>query len=258
MKLYFKNKSGLRLCGVLDEPKKKGDTCVILCHGLGVDKNEYNNIFVKLKKRLVQKGMPVFRFDFMAHGESQGKSINMTIIKEKYDLEVAVSFLRKLGYKNFGILGASFGGGAVALFSAQNKKIIKAAVLWNALIDYHSILKPTLSWPKRNFGSEAMKRLKKSGYIFIGGSKFKMGKKLFSEMKKLHPGQIMAKTKIPTLFIHGTNDNYIPYQDSVKYSKLFKNAKVKLLKDAQHGFDDSKEHTEEAIKYTTDFFAKFI
>jgi len=256
MKIYFRNKNGLRLCGVLIKSAIKTDKCVILCHGLGVDKNEDQNIFVRLAKELAQKGLPVFRFDFMAHGESQGKPEDLTILREKIDLEAAVKLLKKMGYKEFDILGASLGGGAVCLFSAANENIIRALVLWNALIDYHSVLEPTLPWPKANFGTAAMNRLSKFGYTTVGG--VKLGKRFFSEIKRLHPGKMASRTKTPTLFIHGTRDSYIPYQDSIEYSKLFKNAKLKLIEGAEHGLNDNKKHTIEAIKLTVDFLSKYL
>lgn len=249
-KIYF-NSDGLKLCGILT--RQETDKCIILCHGITVDKEE-DGIFTNLADKLAKKGLAVFRFDFRAHGESEGNSIDLTITGEKKDLEAAYELLRKLGYKQFGILAASFAGGAVSLFTAEHPEI-KALVLWNALIDYESALNPTLAWPRKNFGPEAQKNLETQGYMEIGSSKYRIGRKLIEEMKKIKPWQELKKTKIPMLFIHGDKDTYIPYKDSVNYAKMF-NAKIEIIQGAEHGFHDNKEQEEKADNTTVEFFTQ--
>lgn len=256
-KIYFKNADGLKLCGILTKPQKETEKCIILCHGITVTKDE-GGIFTKLAKKLADNDFIVFRFDFRAHGESEGKSIDLTVTGEKRDLEAAVKFLQSLGYKYFGIVVASFGGGAVSLFVGENKDLIKSIVLWNPIIDYQSILQPKLPWPKRNFGEKAIKKLEIKGYIKIGSRKFKVGKSLFSELRQLEPWKKMQNLKVPVLFIHGDKDSYVPYEDSVKYSKLFKNAELKTIKGGEHGFHDNKKDSDEADEQTIKFFLKNI
>lgn len=256
-KVYFKNTDGLKLCGILTKPQKETQKCIILCHGITVTKDE-DGIYTELAKKLADSGFTVFRFDFRGHGESEGNSIDLTITGEKKDLEAAVRFLQDLGYKDFGITVASFGGGAISLFVAENKNIIKAIVFWNAVIDYHSILQPELPWPKENFGAEAMKKLERQDYIEIGSRKFKVGKALFSELRQLKPLREIQSLDIPMLFIHGDKDIYVPYEDSVKYSKLFKNAKLETIEGGEHGFHDNKENSDKADKATAQFFLDHI
>ena len=213
-KFYFKNKNRFRLCGVLTKSKEKTNQCIILCHGITVDKEE-GGIFTKLAQELAKVGLAVFRFDFRGHGESEGNSVDMTIIEEEKDLESVVIFLKNLGYTSFGILGASFAGGVVSLFISKHQTIVKALVLWNAIIDYHDLLKPKLPWSKKYFGKEQMRRLEEQEFIKIGSSQFRIGKSLFKELRKLKPWKELQKVKVPILFVHGDKDTYFPYQDSV-------------------------------------------
>ncbi len=165
-------------------------------------------------------------------------------------------FLISLGYKKFGVLGASFAGEAVSLFVATHQAVVKALILWNAIIDYHCLLRPKLPWPKKYFGIEQINKLKKQGFIEIGSSKFKIGTKLYQEIQKIKPWKKLIKFEKPILFVHGDKDYYIPYENSVKYSQFFKNAKLETIIDGEHGFDDNKRHEEQAIKKTIDFFVK--
>lgn len=256
-KIYFKNTDGLKLCGILTKPRKETKKCIILCHGITVTKEE-DGIFTLLAKELADNGFAVFRFDFRGHGESEGNPIDLTITGEKNDLEAAVKLLQDSAYKDFGITVASFGGGAVSLFIAKNKDLVKALVFWNPIIDYHSILQPKLPWSKENFGEEAMKKLERQGYIEIGSRKFRVGKALFAELKQLEPWKEMQNLEIPMLFIHGDKDSYVPYEDSVKYSKLLKNAKLKIIKGGEHGFHGNKENSDKADEITIQFFLQYI
>ncbi len=256
-KNYFTNSDGLKLCGILTKPQKKTQKCIILCHGLTVTKDE-DGIFTELAEKLSNDGFAVFRFDFRGHGESEGNSIDLTITGERKDVDAAIIFLQALGYKDFGITAASFGGGAVSLFAAENKNTIKAIVFWNALIDYRGILEPTLPWPKKNFGEEQRKKLEKQDFIEIGSRKFKIGRALFDELKKLKPFKEIKNLDIPILFIHGDKDSYVPYEDSVKYSKLFKNAKLETINGGEHGFHDKKEDSDRADGVTIQFFLEHI
>ncbi len=63
-------------------PQKKTRNCIILCHGITVNKEE-GGIFTNLAKKLAKVGFAVFRFDFRGHGESEGDSINLTVTGEK-------------------------------------------------------------------------------------------------------------------------------------------------------------------------------
>jgi len=256
-KTYFTNTDGLKLCGILTKPQKETERCIILCHGITATKDE-DGVFVELAKRLADNGFTVFRFDFRGHGESEGDSIDLTVTGEKKDLEAAVKFLQDLGYRDFGITAASFGGGAVSLFISENEDLIKALVLWNAIIDYHSILQPELLWPKENFGQEAMKKLDRQGYIEIGSHKFKVGKALFAELRQLKPWKGIRNLEIPILFIHGDKDSYVPYEDSLKYSKLFKNAKLETIKGGEHGFHDNKRDSDKDDEAVIQFFLEHI
>jgi len=254
-KIYFKTSDGLKLCGILSVPKEKTNKCIVLCHGIGnVDKNE-DGIFTKLSKKLTDVGFAVFRFDFRGHGESDGKQINMTVTGESEDLKAAIRFLQAKEYKEFGILGASFAGGAVSLFVNQNQHLIKGLILWNALIDYSSMINPVTNWEKKHWGRQVFERAKKLGYSEIGSSKYKMGKELAEELQKLRPWELLKNVKAPILFIHGNKDDHVPFEDSVKYTKMFK-AELEIIKGAEHGFHEKPEYSEQADKATIEFFLK--
>ena len=101
-----------------------------------------------------------------------------------------------------------------------------------------------------------MQKLKKQGFVKIGKHKFKVGNAFFDELKKLYPWRELQKAKIPILFIHGDKDKHVPCKDSVKYSNLFENADLEIIKGGEHGFHNSKKIAEKAYNKTIKFFLK--
>lgn len=256
-KVYFETSDKLKLCGILTIPKDETSTCIILCHGITVDKDE-GGIFTHLADKLAKNGFNVFRFDFRGHGESEGSSIDMTISGETRDMETAVKFLKDRGFKTFGIVAASFGAGAVSFYVSKNQNLIKALCLWNPSIDYGSKINAETQWGRKYWGKPALERVKKFGFTEIGSRKFKIGKNLIYEVWKLKPWKKLLKVSIPVLFVHGDKDTYVPYQDSVKYSRLVKNGTLVVIKGAEHGFHDKEKDSVQADAATLKFFLKYL
>jgi pimeloyl-ACP methyl ester carboxylesterase len=256
-KITFTSRDGTELVGILAKPHGYIKKCIILCHGITVDKDE-DGMFIDLTEKLVVSGFAVFRFDFRGHGASGGRSLDLTISGEQKDIEAAITCMEKKGYSEFGLLAASFAGGAVCMYTAEHIKKIKSLVLWNALIDYAIRIHPTTEWGKKYLGQPAIDRVHRLGYTEIGNSFFRVGKKLFDEMATLEPWKALVDMEIPVLFVHGNKDTYIDYHDSVKYSLLMKNAQLEIIRGAEHGFGDNEEHRREAIEKTVAFFTKHL
>ncbi len=256
-KIYFKNTEEIKLCGILTLPSQKTKTCIVLCHGITVDKEE-DGIFTKLAKDLSSNGFAVFRFDFRGHGESEGNSKDMTIEGEEKDIEAAFSYLKSRGFSKFGMVSASFAGGATCLFLSKHKNLVSALVLWNALIDYGSKINTETEWGKKYWGKPAYDRAEEFGFTEIGSSNFKVGFRLMEEVNTLKPWEKLLEINTPILFVHGSKDTYVPYNDSVKYSKMVKNGALITIEDSEHGFHDRKDDAEKADKATINFLLKNI
>src|SRR3989344_8533996 len=96
-KVTFENKDGLQLAGVWHLPTQSTQKAIVLAHGITADKNE-SGTFIDLANSLQSNGFAVFRFDFRAHGESEGKPIELTIGEELKDLQAAMGEVTKKGF----------------------------------------------------------------------------------------------------------------------------------------------------------------
>ena len=251
-KIYYKSINGLRLCGILTETGLR-DKMIIMCHGIRGTKDECG-AFTLLSEKLYEKGYSSFRFDFNGHGESEGKDLDMTITKEIIDLESTVKMLERKGYKEFILLGASFGAGIVSLFPFEKYNCIKAIVLWYGCLDYDYVRFGNL------FTDENMKQAEKDGYYVSRsintGEEFKFGLDLFKETYKYKPYEKLINNNLPKLFVHGDSDNVLPYEISANVSKKCNNSTLKLIKNGNHTFMNSQNTINEAIEVTIDFIKK--
>lgn len=257
-KVFFRSKSRLQLCGIWHLPKNKTNKVIILAHGLNVDKDELG-IFIYLSNRLQQNGYAVLRFDFRGHGESEGNSIDLRVAGQIEDLEAAVNFVNDIGYDEIGLLGASFGGPVVVLYSSKHQENIKVLCLWNPTLNYdHVLLNPIL--PKFKARKEVwVKDLNEKGWTTTGRNELKIGKGLFEEVKYLFPYEELKNITIPTAIIHGTNDVYVPYEDSKEYVKYLKNGELITIENLGHGFQEENPENykyNKTIAKTVEFFKK--
>ncbi|MFA5030936.1 MAG: alpha/beta fold hydrolase [Patescibacteria group bacterium] len=253
-KIYFNSSDGIKLCGVWTTPEKPTTKVIILAHGITVDKDE-DGIFIELAAYLAQNGFVVFRFDFRGHGESDGKSIDVTLTGEIQDLGAAVQQVKSKGYQDIGLLGASFAGAISVLYVVQHPREIQHLCLWNPVLNYdHCYLHPTLpSLVKRK--GHMMQEIKEQGWTQFGSHKFKVGKKLFDEMKQTFPYKAIKNLDCPTIIIHSDIDTYVPYEDSLDAVREKPSITLVTIKNAAHGFYDSVIHAQEAYKTTLDFLA---
>lgn len=254
----FRNDDGLILSGVYLAAPVPTARCVVLCHGLTYDKDEAG-LFAELADELNHDGFPVFRFDFRAHGESEGSSVGLTVTGERRDLEAAIREMKARGHTEFGLLGASFGGGAVALHAADHADEVLALVFWNAIVDYEDFRDPKTDLGRQRWGPEAMARLEAEGSLEVfPKSPFRIGKDFITETRFLEPWRGLADLTIPKLFIHGDRDRLVRYDFSVTYATKLPNAELITIPGADHGFRSSPEHGVQAIQAAVEFFAEVM
>lgn len=250
-KIFFNSKDGTRFCGVWHVPLKKTSKAIIFAHGITSNKDE-EGIFITLAELLKDHGFAVFRFDFRGSGESDGKSVNLTIRSEIEDLSSVIRLVEKKGYKHLGLLGASFGGSIAVLYSSGHQGELKSLCLWNPVLNYeHCFLAPTTEWIKNRI-NHMRGDFEKQGWTTLGSKKYIIGKSLFIEMEQFFPYKELKKIKIPTIILHGTEDKHVPYTDSKKYTQ--DQCELVTIIGASHGFHEKGVIEEQALQTTLNFF----
>lgn len=266
-KIYYRSLDDLNLCGILARPNIDIKGYVLLAHGITVDKDE-GGFYTDIAEELCKRGYVSLRFDFRAHGESEGKQREMTVIGELVDLNASVKKLFEYGAKQVGIVVASFGAGPVTLYTTANNNKVGCIVLLNPVIDYgKTFLDPIVPWAKDSFNKEGYKHLYEKGYLLLDGV-FEIGIKLVEEFQFITPCTIMRQIECPVLTIHGDKDSMVPFQVSKKYHKCNKKSSFIAISGADHGFikqgdellerKETKEYRAHVIQETVSWIEKYL
>ena len=253
-KIFYESTDNIKLCGLLSlvNDNKK---IVILAHGLNGDKTSDN--FNALVGKLQDYKINSFRFDFRAHGESTGNDYEMTPLKEVEDLEKTIEMLNNKGFEEIIVLGSSFGASIVSLIDYKKYPSIKGLILWYGALDYLATIE------QEGFFTEEHKKIaEQQGYYQIKsrrrGRIFKLGLPLYNEVYKIVPYEHLKTVNLPKLFVHGLEDTMIPYELSVKVSKLCNNSRLELIEKGEHSFRDDKGALDKAIDVSIDFIKELI
>ena len=234
----FRSLDGLRLRGTLAVPSSARGPAVVLVHGGGVTREE-GGFFARLASGLAESGQPSLRFDFRAHGESEGQGEDLTIAGVTNDIRAAVTHVREVtGSGPVGLIGASFGGGISAFFAAQYPDQVRRLVLFNPLLDYKKrFIDDKPEWDGDQISEQAGQKLTTQGFLAHSPT-FRLGRALLNEIFYLNPRQALSGLTAPTLLVHGTQDTFVPIESSRAAVGQITNAEARLIEidGAQHGF----------------------
>lgn len=228
----------------------KNDTCVICCHGIRSDKNEFGN-FNKLSQKLQENGVSCYCFDFTGHGEDDKDFSEFNISTAIKDLELAMDYVNELGYEKIIVLGASFGAGIVGLMDYRKYPNVVALILWYPALVYSDA---------EMFSQNNVEKAMKNGFLetesMNTGKIYNFSKKLMMETREYSPYDTMLKCDLPKLFIHGNKDTVVPCSRTKSLAEESKNSEIVIIENGTHGFFDNEQHLNEMINCTIDYVKK--
>jgi len=229
-KLFFENTKGNRLCGILANPTSNKDRPImILCHGFSTSKDSYT--YVRLEEILNGKGISTFRFDFFAHGESEGEFEDITISEAVDDILNAIKFMKESGYSKIGLVGSSFGGIASVIVASKTDYLFILAL--------ESPVSDDLGKLVAQESRQEIETWKERGFIYYtssNGRKLKLNYSFFEDDEKVNGYEAAKKIKIPTFIVHGDNDESVPIEQSKKIVGLIDNSRLEVIKGADHRY----------------------
>ncbi|HEX2143408.1 MAG TPA: alpha/beta fold hydrolase [Glycomyces sp.] len=123
--------NGRTLRGTLHLPESIPAPAIVLCHGFGGTRTEFGYSFVQLAKRLAERGVAVYRFDFAGGGESDGDFADLAISDQ---VSQVVAILDAMGAhpaidaERLSLLGMSLGGLTASLAAAEHP--VRSLTLW--------------------------------------------------------------------------------------------------------------------------------
>lgn len=201
--------------------KKESKIWVIAVHGY----TDSASFMVDSAKRFLSYGYNVLMPDLRAHGKSGGKYIGMGWL-DRIDLISWIDYLIAT-YGNIKIIlyGISMGAATVMMVSGEKlpsnvRMVIEDCGYTSVWDEFAHELKYLFHIPKfpALYNANLITKLK-AGY----------------SLKKASSTKQIKKSKLPTLFIHGDKDNFVPFY---MLDELYKAANCKkeklIIKDAGH------------------------
>ena len=107
----------------------------MFCHPFAEEKLWSHRVFVNFARELVKIGYTVLRFDYMGHGDSDGKFEESSIETRVSDIKCALQLLReKINDKSkINLLGLRLGA-TLAAIVAEAAENINRLILWKKII----------------------------------------------------------------------------------------------------------------------------
>lgn len=223
-----------RLRGIVRRPENvkpgKRVPAVVLCHGFTGSKDE--RLLTQVADSLAAQGIASVRFDFNAHGESEGDFEHMTIGNEVEDARRIFQYTEALPFvSRVGILGHSQGGVVAALLSGElGAKRVKAVALLAPAFVIREYMLMGYCFDARFDPLQ----VPESVPLFGGG--LRLGREYIRHAQRIQPFEAARRYRGPALTIHGMADTVVPYSHSELLPHFYRRAQVHLLPTADHSF----------------------
>ncbi|MFD1675490.1 alpha/beta hydrolase family protein [Alicyclobacillus fodiniaquatilis] len=243
------NVDGLTLRGmehIPDGAEQKPMPAVVLFHGYTGTKLEPHRIFLKISRALEARGIASFRFDFAGSGESDGNFEEMTASGEIRDAKAILAMVKadaRIQTDGVSLLGLSMGGFVAGITAGDLPDDVHRLVLLASAGNFREIVQ---------FRMQQTELAPDQLYFDESGNL--VGRQLYEDVLGIDGFARAKPFQGDVLLIHGTNDEAVPYQVSLKYrDEVYgERATVHLIEGADHTFN-SHAWESEVIARVVDF-----
>jgi exosortase A-associated hydrolase 2 len=141
---FFFPNGPYNLFGILHEPEvEPNGESFVFCHPFAEEKLWSHRVFVNFARELAKIGYTVLRFDYMGHGDSDGKFEESTIETRLSDIKCAIKLLRKRTNCKINLVGLRLGA-TLASLVAEDEPSIEKLILWDPIINGSAYMRKLL------------------------------------------------------------------------------------------------------------------
>ncbi|MBD3310386.1 prolyl oligopeptidase family serine peptidase [Candidatus Woesearchaeota archaeon] len=232
-KIVFKDSEGNRVVGILSDPSGDSSVPIIIC-AHGSTSNKDRATYTGMEERLNKAGFSSFRFDFFAHGESQGEYEDLTVTRAVDDILSAIRLLKDNGYSKIGLFGCSFGG-ISSIMAASKTDDLFCLALKCPVSSYQDKYDQELSETELQGWKEKGFRIKKKP----DGREFRINYSFYENIDKNDGYKAAERINIPTFIVHGSADKTVPVEQSKNICSMIHDCKLEIIEGADHRFSGS-------------------
>ncbi|MFW6060992.1 MAG: alpha/beta hydrolase family protein, partial [Phycisphaeraceae bacterium] len=222
-------RAGLTLRGTTYLPRTdRRQPTVVLLHGFTGQRMEAGFLFVRLARALNERGIAAVTFDFLHSGESDGSFEHMLVTGEVEDALRVTEWAQRQPFvdrSRLGLLGFSLGGLIASCVMGRSDA-------YRAL----ALLAPSSVRNMCRFSGD--RESCEDGRPNIGAHL--LHPRFFEDLQTLDPFTELARRTVPTLLVHGTGDETVPPDESLRYAGAIEtaggSAQRVTIDGADHGF----------------------
>ena len=224
---------GGKLKAVIYKPSIKNSNnipFVIICHGFAANKEM--PLLTSIAGKLQKNGIGSILFDYIGHGESYGKQVEMTVPKQIIDTKRVYEFVSRLPYVGkIAMVGHSQAGVITAIVGAElgADKIPAIVLLAPAGVLRDDVLRGNFL----NVATFTPDNLPETLNVV---NVYTVGKEYLNTLKDLPIYETSRNYDGQTLIIHGKSDVIVPYTYGKRFYDEIRHSHFKLLEGQDHNF----------------------
>ncbi|HSP33081.1 MAG TPA: alpha/beta fold hydrolase [Thermoanaerobaculia bacterium] len=268
--MSFEATDGVRLSGLLFEPKRRSRRVIVFLHGTGgasVFEQRRTNI---LAEAFTRAGIAYFPFDNRGSQivrrlrkkkrSTSGGSAHERIRESIFDIDGAARFLRKRGYRELIVAGHSTGANKIAVYDHYRRRNPFRRYVLLAGADDTGLLYVQLGARRfRSALARARERRNSEELVPSSLSSQPMSWRAFYDMAnpdgdynvfsflqqfKSRAFRYLSRIPKPALFVYGDHDEFLPPRAVEALAEAIgpkPNIEFAIMRDADHGFAGSEE-----------------
>ena len=225
--------------------KNKNNPLVIFSHGFKGFKDW--GPFNFISDKFVKSGLNFLKFNFSHNGITSEKPLEFTDLEafgnnnfsiELEDLESVIRWAKnnlnqKVDLSRIYLLGHSRGGG-ISILKATTNSNVKKLVSWASVSDF-----------EKRIENDKVNLWKKRGVVYVFNSRtnqqmplhYQFYEDYMSNKSQLSIPNACRKISIPTLIIHGDNDQTVDFTEAEELHSNISNSTLLKIEDSDHVFN---------------------
>ena len=222
---------------------KERDTCplVILMHGFLSKKELYP--IPAIAGALAKAGIASLRFDFDAHGRSEGKFIDMTISSEIADAKAVLAYARKLPFvTEIALLGHSQGGVVAGMLAGQMEDQPERPKCLVQLAPAAVLKDDAIAGRCMHARYDASNPPEYVNVLF-----HKLGRPFILEAQQLPIYETSSRYSGKVCVIQGKKDKIVPFSYAERYHQSYPDSELHLFDDENHFMNANKARLIETV-----------
>ena len=222
---------------------REKDTCplVILMHGF-ISKKEMYPI-PALAGALAKAGIASLRFDFDAHGKSEGKFIDMTISSEIADAKAVVAYARTLPFvSEIALLGHSQGGVIAGMLAGELEETPDRPKCVVQLAPAAVLKDDAIAGRCMHARYDASNPPEYVNVLF-----HKLGRRFIQDAQQLPIYETSSRYSGKVCIVQGKKDKIVPFSYAERYHQSYKDSELHLFDDENHFMNANKARLIETV-----------